>query len=119
VLLALEEVEDAMVSYEKEVARRGHLSKSVDATQRSLDLVLTQYRAGLTDFQNVLDTERSLLVRQDDLAASEGIVIQNLVDLYRALGGGWDPETASQPATPPSSFDKDATVEVADDEEAR
>jgi NodT family efflux transporter outer membrane factor (OMF) lipoprotein len=119
VLLALEEVEDAMVSYEKEVVRRGHLNKSVDATQRSLDLVLTQYRAGLTDFQNVLDTERSLLVRQDDLAASEGIVIQNLVDLYRALGGGWDPETASQPATPPSSFDKDATVEVADDEEAR
>ena len=95
VLLALEEVEDAMASYEKEVARRGHLMKSVDATQRSLDLVLTQYRAGLTDFQNVLDTERSLLLRQDDLATSEGLVIKNLVDLYRALGGGWDPETAA------------------------
>ena len=118
VLLALEEVEDAMVSYDKEVARRAHLANAVDATQRSLDLVLTQYRAGLTDFQNVLDTERSLLVRQDDLAASEGLVIQNLVDLYRALGGGWDPETAQAPATPPSSFDKDAnTAEV--EEEAR
>jgi len=113
VLLALEEVEDAMVSYEKEVARRGHLTNSVDATQRSLDLVLTQYRAGLTDFQNVLDTERSLLVRQDDLAASEGLVIQNLVDLYRALGGGWDPETAQPPATPPSSFDKNQQPEEA------
>ena len=54
VLLALEEVEDAMMSYEKEVARRGHLENSVDTTQRSLDLVLTQNRAGLTDFQNVL-----------------------------------------------------------------
>ena len=118
VLLALEEVEDAMVSYDKEVARRAHLANAVDATQRSLDLVLTQYRAGLTDFQNVLDTERSLLVRQDDLAASEGLVIQNLVDLYRALGGGWDPDTAEPPATPPSSFDKDAnTAEV--EEEAR
>ena len=118
VLLALEEVEDAMASYEKEVARRGHLTNSVDATQRSLDLVLTQYRAGLTDFQNVLDTERSLLLRQDDLASSEGLVIKNLVDLYRALGGGWDPETAEPPVAPPSSFDKDAnTAEV--EEEAR
>ena len=111
VLLALEEVEDAMVSYEKEVARRAHLGKAVDATQRSLELVLTQYRAGLADFQNVLDTERSLLVRQDDLATSEGIVIKNLVDLYRALGGGLDPETAGEPVAPPSSFDKDALEE--------
>jgi len=119
VLLALEEVEDAMVSYEKEVSRRGHLTNSVNATQRSLDLVLTQYRAGLTDFQNVLDTERSLLLRQDDLASSEGIVIKNLVDLYRALGGGWDPETAQPPVAPPSSFDKDNEVKVSEEEEAR
>ena len=119
VLFALEEVEDAMVSYDKEVARRAHLTNSVDATQRSLDLVLTQYRAGLTDFQNVLDTERSLLVRQDDLAASEGLVIKNLVDLYRALGGGWDPETAEPPATPPSSFDKDKDAAVEEPGEAR
>ncbi|MCP4895897.1 MAG: TolC family protein, partial [bacterium] len=59
-----------------------------------------QYRAGLTDFQNVLDTQRTLLVREDDLAASEGIVIKNLVDLYRALGGGWDPKAAEQPVPP-------------------
>jgi NodT family efflux transporter outer membrane factor (OMF) lipoprotein len=97
VLLALEEVEDAMVSFEKEVERRTRLAESVDATQRSLELVLTQYRAGLTDFQNVLDTQRSLLLREDDLAESEGIVIKNLVDLYRALGGGWDPDTAAPP----------------------
>jgi NodT family efflux transporter outer membrane factor (OMF) lipoprotein len=100
VLLALEEVENAMVSYEKEIARRARLAESVDATQRSLDLVLTQYRAGLTDFQNVLDTQRSLLAREDDLAASEGIVIRNLVDLYRALGGGWNPDTAEPPVAP-------------------
>jgi NodT family efflux transporter outer membrane factor (OMF) lipoprotein len=111
VLVALEEVEDALVSYDKEVIRRAHLVDSVDATQRSLELVLTQYRAGLADFQNVLDTERSLLVRQDNLAESEGIVIKNLIDLYRALGGGWDPDTAQPPATPPSSFDKEDDTE--------
>ncbi len=92
VLAALEESENAMVAYGNEVTRRAHLTDSVTATQRSLDLVLTQYRAGLTDFQNVLDTQRTLLLRQDEQAVAEGTVIANLVRLYRALGGGWDPE---------------------------
>jgi NodT family efflux transporter outer membrane factor (OMF) lipoprotein len=100
VLVALEEVEGAMVSYEKQVQRRERLGEAVDATQRSLDLVLTQYRAGLTDFQNVLDTQRTLLLREDEYAASEGIVIKALVELYRALGGGWDPATAEPPVPP-------------------
>jgi NodT family efflux transporter outer membrane factor (OMF) lipoprotein len=97
VLNALEESENAMVAYVKEVQRRERLSQAVDATQRSLDLVLTQYTAGLTDFQNVLDTQRTLLLREDDLAVSEGLVVGNLVRLYRALGGGWDPDTAQPP----------------------
>lgn len=111
VLLALEEVEDAMVAFDKEIERRDHLKESATATRRSLDLVLTQYRAGIADFQNVLDTERSLLTRQDELAESEGIVIRNLITLYRALGGGWDPETAQPPPTPPSSFDRNEKAE--------
>jgi outer membrane protein TolC len=102
VLNALEESENAMVAYAKEVQRREHLALAVDATQRSLELVLTQYTAGLTDFQNVLDTQRTLLVREDELAVAEGLVVGNLVRLYRALGGGWDPE-ASGPPVPPGA----------------
>ena len=98
VLLALEEAENAMVAYAKEVERRERLTQSVDATQRSLDLVLTQYTAGITDFQNVLDTQRTLLLREDELAVAEGFVIGNLVRLYRALGGGWDPNAADPDA---------------------
>lgn len=92
VLLAVEEVENALVGYKKEGERRQRLLETVDATERSLDLVLTQYRAGLTNFQNVLDTQRSLFDRQDRLAESEGLVVQRLVNLYRALGGGWNPD---------------------------
>jgi outer membrane protein TolC len=98
VLSALEEVENSMVSYHRERLRRDKLGDSVEATQRSLDLVMTQYRAGLTNFQNVLDTQRSLLNRQDEHAASEGLVLQSLVGLYRSLGGGWDP--AAWPEAP-------------------
>jgi len=100
VLDALEEAENTMVAFAKEVERRARLEQAVDATQRSLDLVLTQYTAGLTDFQNVLDTQRTLLLREDELAVAEGLVVSNLVRLYRALGGGWDPDTAQPPVVP-------------------
>lgn len=82
-----------MVSYQNERERRRRLGESVDATQRSMDLVLTQYKAGLTNFQNVLDTQRSLFDRQDLLAESHGLVVQNLIFLYLAVGGGWDPDS--------------------------
>jgi len=91
VLSALEEVENALAGYALETDRRVRLTRAVDATERSLELVLTQYRSGIADFQNVLDTQRTLLQRQDELAVSQGRVIVNLVRLYTALGGGWDP----------------------------
>ncbi len=98
VLRALEEVENAIVGYAQENVRREALARSVDAAQRSVELVQTLYRTGLTDFQNVLDMERSLAAQQDQLAASEGFLAQNLVLLYKSLGGGWqpDPEVLTQ-----------------------
>jgi outer membrane protein TolC len=62
----------------------------VEAARESVDLVKTLYITGLTDFQNVLDMERSLFEQQDDFASSKGIVIQNLIRIYRSLGGGWE-----------------------------
>jgi multidrug efflux system outer membrane protein len=110
VLNALEESENAMVAYAKEVQRRERLAQAVDATQRSLQLVLTQYTAGITDFQNVLDTQRTLLVREDELAVAEGLVVGNLVRLYRALGGGWDPDTARPPVASPAADPRDVAA---------
>ena len=91
VLLALEDVENAFVAYVQENDRRDYLQRSVTAAGEAVKLVNTLYRTGLTNFQNVLDTERSLFQRQDELAESEGRVTQNLVQIYRALGGGWSP----------------------------
>ncbi len=90
VLLALEEVENSMVAFEQESNRRSILDKSVAAAQKSADLVRTLYITGLTDFQRLLDMERDLFQQQDLLAASQGSVSQNLVRLYKALGGGWN-----------------------------
>ena len=60
VLLAAEEVEDAVVAYNKELKRLKALERAVKATEDSLDSVLELYRGGKTNFQNVLDTQRTL-----------------------------------------------------------
>jgi len=89
VLLALEQVESTLVAYDREQIRRDWLVKAVDATVRTVELVRTQYLSGLTDFQSYLDAQRSLFSQQDQLASSEGNVVQSLIALNRALGGGW------------------------------
>jgi len=92
VLLALEEVEDALVAFAREQVRRDRLGEGVAAAERSVEIVRTQYLSGLVDFQRYVDSERELTQQQDLLARSEGQVIQNLVALNRALGGGWSPD---------------------------
>ncbi|MCP4261732.1 MAG: efflux transporter outer membrane subunit [Planctomycetes bacterium] len=89
ILLALEEVENAMVAFAEERIRVEALERSVSAAQKSVELVESLYKIGLTDFQNVLDMQRSLTNQQDQLAESQGLVAQNLVRIYTALGGGW------------------------------
>jgi len=88
-LTALEDVENALTAYSYELARREHLLKESQAAQRSTEISRAQYSSGLIDFQSVLDTERTLLSSQDQVAQSDAQVILNIVSLYKALGGGW------------------------------
>lgn len=89
VLGALEEVENALIAYAEEQQRRQALKAGTDAAQLAAQLAQDQYKAGLVDFSNVLDAQRSLLSFEDELAQSDGTVTSNLVRLYKALGGGW------------------------------
>lgn len=98
VLQAFAEVENSLVAYSLERTRRDSLAAATDATQRAVELVSIQYQEGLADFQNVLDMERSLSTQQDQLAVSEGQILQDLIALYKALGGGWDPDQEPAPA---------------------
>lgn len=99
VLAALEDAENAMVAYDKERERRTSLADAVKAAQKSVELVKELYISGLTDFQNVLDMERSLFEQQDTLAETEGKTTQNLIRIYKALGGGWSPDVPQRIAT--------------------
>ncbi len=89
VLGALAEVESALVNYGEQQQRTELLGGSVVAAQKTVELVGTLYKAGLTNFQNVLDSERSLFQEQDAYAESQGAQASYLIQLYRALGGGW------------------------------
>lgn len=92
VLGALQEVENALVAFAQEEDRRQALAAAAASAERALVLAQDQYGSGLIDFQIVLDSQRSLYLLQDQLAASNGLVTQNLIRLYKALGGGWSPE---------------------------
>lgn len=90
VLAAIEEVENAIMAYDLNQVRVQYLQAATSATREAVELVLVQYDTGLTDFNNVLVTQRDLFSQQDQLVASEAEVIVNLITLYKALGGGWD-----------------------------
>jgi NodT family efflux transporter outer membrane factor (OMF) lipoprotein len=92
VLGALLDVEDSLTALMQEQARRDQLTAAADAAQQSADLSLQLYTAGLRDFREVLDAQRSLLSLQDSLASSRAAVSTDLVRLYKALGGGWSAE---------------------------
>ncbi len=92
VLSALAEVENSLVALRQEENRRDLLMTAAEAAQQSVELVNTQYVSGLTDFQNYLDAQRVLFSQQDQLAKSRGQVLANIINLNRALGGGWSLE---------------------------
>jgi NodT family efflux transporter outer membrane factor (OMF) lipoprotein len=90
VLNALKEVEDSLAAYRTEQLRRRALADAVAASRQAVDLAREQYRQGVIDFLTVLDAERELLAAQDSLTTSERMAGEDLVALYKALGGGWD-----------------------------
>ena len=97
VLKALEEVENSLVAYAKELQRREALNRAAAAAEEAVQLARDQYQSGLVDFNNVLVSQLALLSLQDEQAQSRGAAVANLVRLYKALGGGW---TFHVPAAP-------------------
>jgi multidrug efflux system outer membrane protein len=92
VLVALQDVENALTAYAREQVRRESLSQSVEDNRQALELSTHLYKSGLTDFLRVLDSETSLYSAQDALVQSDQSVSLDLVQLYKALGGGWESE---------------------------
>ena len=97
VLVALEDVENALVSFEKSRLRLEALTAAETAANDAALLARNQYTSGLADFQTVLDTERTVLSVQDSVASTEGDRLTALVQIYKSLGGGWTPSAIEAP----------------------
>jgi NodT family efflux transporter outer membrane factor (OMF) lipoprotein len=89
ILTALEEVENALAGLANSVQRAATLRAAAEAARNAALLARQRYASGLIDFLTVLDTQRTLLAIEDNLAFTEAESASALVRLYKALGGGW------------------------------
>ncbi len=87
--LAFRDVSDALIGYQKLHQVRVAQETTVKDLQDSVDTSLVRYRGGITTYLEVLDGQRSLFSAEIVLAQARGSEYQSLVQLYKALGGGW------------------------------
>jgi outer membrane protein, multidrug efflux system len=88
---AFGDVSDSLIGYQKLHQVRLRQQQSVADLQESVRISILRYRGGTTTYLEVLDGQRSLYSAELTLAQARGNEYQSLVQLYRALGGGWQP----------------------------
>lgn len=93
VLDAIKEVRDAIIAYGEEHKRYRILENGAIQARSALETVGERYNSGLVDFLDVLDAQRALLSFEEDQIGSRGSITQDLIRLYKALGGGWTPSS--------------------------
>jgi len=89
VLQAAREAEDAIAAYEGAKKQIKILAETVTSAERSNELSTLRYKEGFSDYQRVLDAQKSLFSQQQRYITAQGDSVNSLVALYKALGGGW------------------------------
>ena len=87
--LAFRDVSDALIGYQKYHQVRVEQEVTVEDLRDTVSTSLSRYRGGITTYLEVLDGQRSLFSAELTLAQARGSEYQGLVELYKALGGGW------------------------------
>ena len=99
-LQAWHDVVNALNAFASEQRRRDSLKAAVEHSREALSLSRVRYTNGVADFITVLDAQRTLLASQQQLAQSTTSVSTNLIQLYKALGGGWEQTFPNEPPQP-------------------
>jgi NodT family efflux transporter outer membrane factor (OMF) lipoprotein len=89
VISAFSNVENALVAARQTKEQQIRQQKAVDTARRAFQYAQTQMSAGTVNILNVLNTENALFSAQDELVQVQYLHLQSLVDLFTALGGGW------------------------------
>jgi multidrug efflux system outer membrane protein len=104
--VALREVADATAGVTKQKEIRAAREDQVTATVKANHLALARYQGGVSSYLEVLDAQRQMFDSQLNLASTVRDQVVSVVQLYKALGGGWQraeqsPQPAAAPAAPP------------------
>lgn len=90
VLQANREAEDGIVEFLRAQEAAALLDDSVVKAKKAADIVLRKYKAGQVDGNRVVEIQQTLVSQQDQQAALHGVIAVGLIQVYRALGGGWE-----------------------------
>lgn len=90
---AFREVSDSLAAYRKTTEQRAQQERLVEALRQSTRLSTQRYDGGVDNYLQVLDAQRNLFQGELDLARLRQQELASIVQLYRALGGGWSPNS--------------------------
>ena len=109
VLTAAQDVENGLVTFLKAQERTKFQAESVAETEKAVKIALVQYKGGIIDLTRVTQLETTLVQLEDTLALAQGEIGLGLIQVYRALGGGWQIRlTGCEPTTLPLQTDQKA-----------
>jgi outer membrane protein TolC len=91
VLQAARDVDNSAISLIKGREQLVINQEVMAAAQRSLDIANIQYREGFSDFNRVLDAQRSYITQSERVIGNRSEIVLSLIALYKSLGGGWEP----------------------------
>ncbi len=97
VIGAIQEVEDALISEQKQHEYIASLEKRLEASQRSYEESINRYRSGLIEYTTVLIQLNSFQTLERDRIEAQYTLLQYRINLYRALGGSWSDELPTPP----------------------
>jgi NodT family efflux transporter outer membrane factor (OMF) lipoprotein len=86
---AVKDVENSLLAFGQDQAKRKSLAAAVQSAGQAAEISRELYASGLKDFLTVLDSERTLLTVQNNLVQTDATVDTDLIQLHKALGGGW------------------------------
>ena len=104
VLQASQEAENGIVTFLRAQVQAKLLQESVRAANHAVAIVIFQYEKGAADFNRYATIEQALVTQQDIYAQSQGLIAQGLVQVYRAMGGGWEIRCPAPPPVPLSPY---------------
>lgn len=106
ILVAFKEVEDALIAVTTTREQRKAQAQQVNALRSALNLANLRYKGGLANYLDVLIAQRNLFEAELALTGTHRLHLVSIVQLYKALGGGWPPKGAEGDAPVPEAQSK-------------